>query len=49
LFTHSFSVLLCYKLSPLKHTGEGDTAPTFSGLHVYLLFMWELYPEIYLH
>jgi hypothetical protein len=33
---------LCYKLSPFKHTGKGDTAPTFSGLCVYLQFMWEV-------
>jgi hypothetical protein len=25
-----------------KHTGGGDTAPTFSGLRVYLQFMWEV-------
>jgi hypothetical protein len=25
-----------------KHTGGGDTAPAFSGLHVYVPFMWEL-------
>jgi hypothetical protein len=25
-----------------KHPGEGDTAPTFSGLRVYLQFMWEV-------
>jgi hypothetical protein len=25
-----------------KHTGGGDTAPAFSGLHVYLQFMWEV-------
>jgi hypothetical protein len=25
-----------------KHTGEGDTAPAFSGLHVCLQFMWEV-------
>jgi hypothetical protein len=25
-----------------KHTGGGDTAPVFSGLHVYLQFMWEV-------
>jgi hypothetical protein len=25
-----------------KHTGEGDTAPAFSGLRVYLQFMWEV-------
>jgi hypothetical protein len=25
-----------------KHTGGGDTAPTFSGLHVYLQLMWEV-------
>jgi hypothetical protein len=25
-----------------KHTGEGDTAPTFLGLCVYLQFMWEV-------
>jgi hypothetical protein len=24
-----------------KHTGGGDTAPTFSGWRVYLQFMWE--------
>jgi hypothetical protein len=25
-----------------KHTGGGDTAPAFSGQHVYLQFMWEV-------
>jgi hypothetical protein len=25
-----------------KHNGGGDTAPAFSGLHVYLHFMWEV-------
>jgi hypothetical protein len=25
-----------------KHTGGGDTVPAFSGLHVYLQFMWEV-------
>jgi hypothetical protein len=25
-----------------KHTGKGDTAPAFSGLRVYLQFMWEV-------
>jgi hypothetical protein len=35
-------VSLCYKLSPSKHTGKGDTAPVLSGLHVYLQFMWEV-------
>jgi hypothetical protein len=25
-----------------KHTGGGDTAPPFSGLHVYLQFTWEV-------
>jgi hypothetical protein len=25
-----------------KHTGGGDTAPTFSGLRIYLQFMWEV-------
>jgi hypothetical protein len=25
-----------------KHTGGGDTAPVFSGLHVYLQFTWEV-------
>jgi hypothetical protein len=25
-----------------KHTGGGDTAPAFSGLHVYLQFTWEV-------
>jgi hypothetical protein len=37
-------VFLCTSATsfPLsKHSGEGDTAPTFSGLHVYLQFMWE--------
>jgi hypothetical protein len=29
---------LCYRLSPF----QGDTAPTLSGLHVYLQFMWEV-------
>jgi hypothetical protein len=41
-----FIVLLCvslYHSFPLsKHTGGGDTAPTFSDLHVYLQFMWEV-------
>jgi hypothetical protein len=27
---------------PFPSTGNGDTAPTFSGLHVYLQFMWEV-------
>jgi hypothetical protein len=27
---------------PSKHTGGGDTAPAFSGLRVYLQFMWEV-------
>jgi hypothetical protein len=25
-----------------KHTGGGDTAPTFSDLHIYLQLMWEV-------
>jgi hypothetical protein len=25
-----------------RHTGGGDTAPSFSGLHVYLQFTWEV-------
>jgi hypothetical protein len=25
-----------------RHTGVGDTAPAFSGLHVYLQFTWEV-------
>jgi hypothetical protein len=25
-----------------KHTGGGNTAPAFSGLHVYLQFIWEV-------
>jgi hypothetical protein len=25
-----------------KHTGGGDTAPAFSGQHVYLQFTWEV-------
>jgi hypothetical protein len=32
----------CYKLSPSKHTGGGDTAPAFSGLRVYLQLTWEV-------
>jgi hypothetical protein len=32
----------CYKLSLSKHTGGGDTAPAFSGLHVYLQLTWEV-------
>jgi hypothetical protein len=38
-------VFLCTSATsfPLsKHTGEGDTASTFSGLCVYLQFMWEV-------
>jgi hypothetical protein len=27
---------------PFPSTGKGDTAPAFSGLHVYLQFMWEV-------
>jgi hypothetical protein len=27
---------------PFPSTGKGDTAPTLSGLRVYLLFMWEV-------
>jgi hypothetical protein len=27
---------------PSKHTGGGDTAPAFSGWHVYLQFIWEV-------
>jgi hypothetical protein len=43
LFTQS-SVLDATATSfPLsKHTGGGDTAPAFSGLHVYLQFTWEV-------
>jgi hypothetical protein len=33
---------LCYKLFLSKHTGKGDTALAFSGLRVYLQFMWEV-------
>jgi hypothetical protein len=44
LFTQSSPVceplLQAFPLS--KHTGKGDTAPTFSGLHVCLEFMWEV-------
>jgi hypothetical protein len=32
----------CYKLSPSKHTGGGDTAFTFSGLRVCLQLTWEV-------
>jgi hypothetical protein len=32
----------CYKLSPFKHTGGGDTAPAFSGRHVCLQLTWEV-------
>jgi hypothetical protein len=38
-------VFLCAsgtRFSLSKHTGEGDTAPAFSGLHVYLQFMGEV-------
>jgi hypothetical protein len=39
-------VLLCGTSAtsfPLfEHTGKGDTAPVFSGLRVYLQFMWEV-------
>jgi hypothetical protein len=38
-------VFLCTSATsfPLsKHTGEADTAAAFSGLHVYLQFMWEV-------
>jgi hypothetical protein len=40
-------VLLCMTATatsfPLsKHTGGGDTAPTFSGLRIYLQFTWEV-------
>jgi hypothetical protein len=42
LFTHSSPVreplLLAF---PFPSTGKGDTAPAFSGLRVYLQFMWE--------
>jgi hypothetical protein len=27
---------------PFPSTGKGDTAPAFSGLRVYLQFMWEV-------
>jgi hypothetical protein len=33
---------LCYKLSPFQAHWGGDTAPAFSGLLVYLQFMWEV-------
>jgi hypothetical protein len=36
------SVSHCYKLSLSKHTGGGDTEPTFSGQCVYLQFTWEV-------
>jgi hypothetical protein len=44
LFTQSSPVWepLLQALSLSKHTGKGDTAPTFSGLRVYLQFMWEV-------
>jgi hypothetical protein len=36
-------VLASATIFPLsKHTGEGDTAPAFSGLHVCLQFAWEV-------
>jgi hypothetical protein len=35
-------VSCCYKFSLSTHTGGGDTAPTFSGLRVYLQLTWEL-------
>jgi hypothetical protein len=43
LFTQEFcaqATATSFHLS--KHTGGGDTAPAFSGLHVYLLFTWEV-------
>jgi hypothetical protein len=44
LFTQSSPVRNATATSfPLsKHTGEGDTAPAFSGLCVCLQFMWEV-------
>jgi hypothetical protein len=44
---HFYSEFSCAGASatsfPLSnHTGEGDTALAFSGLRVYLQFMWEL-------
>jgi hypothetical protein len=44
LFTQSSPVSNATATSfPLsKHTGGGDTAPAFSGLHVYLQLTWEV-------
>jgi hypothetical protein len=45
LFTYSSPVCddATATIFPLsKHSGGGDTAPTFSGLHVYLQFAWEV-------
>jgi hypothetical protein len=44
LFTQSSPGCNCHSTSfPLsKHTGGGDTAPAFSGRHVYLQFTWEV-------
>jgi hypothetical protein len=43
-FVYSESCVLATATSfPLsKHTQGGDTVPAFSGLHVYLQFMWEV-------
>jgi hypothetical protein len=38
-------VFLCISATSFslsKHTGEGDSGPTFSGLRVYLQFIWEV-------
>jgi hypothetical protein len=35
-------VSLCSSFPLSKHTGECETALAFSGLHVYLQFMWEV-------
>jgi hypothetical protein len=39
-FSCAWTIATSFPLS--KHTGGGDTAPTFSGQHVYLQFMWEV-------
>jgi hypothetical protein len=42
LFTQSFPVSLCYKLSPFQVLGKVTLHPPLSGLRVYLQFVWEV-------
>jgi hypothetical protein len=41
LFTQ-FSCEPLLQAFPFPSTGKGDTTPVYSGLHVYLQFMWEV-------